>query len=185
MPQEEGNYLETINKKLQRKQDWYSNNRNRVKEYNAEYRREHKAEIRKQENEYRRLNRAKRNKKENDYYKKNQTRLNDILIAKRLRNINSWIGLIPKETVCQCCNTKIIFASGDGRTSIHFDHRSDQAKHIKSPTHWLSNHRRTFENELVWIHFNFGMLCMTCNKSLPTLGRTEWLEKAMAYAKTR
>jgi dUTP pyrophosphatase len=101
---------------------------------------------------------------------------------KRQRNLLSWEGVIPKETVCEICNTPIFFNNTNSKSSIHFDHRLSGLELIKvKPTVWLSNNSRNIENEKIWKSCNFGVLCGVCNRRLPTKDRGNFLNKALRY----
>lgn len=80
----------------------------------------------------------------------------------RKRYTMSWLSVIPAKTQCQICGKEPI------------DHH---------PNSWLRRHPYNEKNKKVWDECKFGMLCLQCNRALPTLNRIEWLEKALAYAK--
>ena len=101
---------------------------------------------------------------------------------KRRECLNSWIGIIPKETQCQICGKAIYFNNANKSQAIHFDHRSGGIETITgSPTCWLSWHMCTAKNRKIWEECRFGMLCDMCNKILPTIGREEFVSRIVKY----
>jgi len=116
------------------------------------------------------------------YRKKNRKSILIKIKAKQKENLESWLGLIPSETKCECCGADIIFNSGNNETSIHFDHRTGTEEIGGSPTHWLQCHKRTKKNEEIFRLCNFGMLCNQCNRFIPVRNRLEFLRMAAAYA---
>ena len=173
---------------------WAMINMNKF-EYMKTYREENRDKLLDRNRQYNIKHREEKRLYARRYYKLNKTKiLQDIKTpelrekrrkqnrAREAESIKSWVGFIPLITQCQCCGKEIYFNNKNKMKAIHFDHRRENAQHIKSPTHWLLLHPRTFDNELIWMNFDFGMLCHQCNAMLPTLNRKEWLEKAVAYA---
>lgn len=160
-------------------------------QYNLEWARKNPEKRQAQNTRYRAKYRDQINKRQNDRRKELiklnpdfQKRANAYGLARAQKILNTWIGFIPQEANCKICDKHIFFAFQDKRKAIHFDHRRENAKHILSPTNWLKRNPRTFENELIWVNFDFGILCEECNLILPTDNRVKFLEKALAYAKT-
>lgn len=89
----------------------------------------------------------------------------------RFDNLKSWEGYISKVTNCQICNKKIYFNKHNRLSAIHFDHRNINILIKGKPTNWLSWHKKNIDNIKIWESCNFGMLCLACNRKLPTKNR--------------
>jgi hypothetical protein len=114
----------------------------------------------------------------------NKDRLNKESLDRGRRCLESWLGLIPRKTQCQCCDRDIFFNSNNIYNAIHFDHRRGGKEAIDNkPTTWLRSHPRNAKNEEIWKSCDFGMICRDCNLRLPTEGRVEFVKNAMAYCK--
>jgi len=84
--------------------------------------------------------------------------------------------------LCQICGASVSYNSGSALTSIHFDHRNNGNAVIKgNPSHWLAGNNRTPESENVFKSCNFGILCLKCNRMLPTKNRREYVENLLNY----
>jgi hypothetical protein len=105
--------------------------------------------------------------------KKHRTRWEKIFL-------DSWKVIIPNQIKCELCGKDIFFVSKDKSTSIHFDHRHGRNV-IKLPGHWLRKHPLNKKNLAIWESCDFGMLCGTCNRTLPTDNRDEWFKNANRY----
>jgi hypothetical protein len=91
-------------------------------------------------------------------------------------------GQNPK---CQICSHELSWTQKHNKKSfvVHFDHRSEGKELIRiSPSRWYGKIPCTESNIKIWQECNFGILCNQCNKKLPTLGRLEWLHKALKYS---
>jgi hypothetical protein len=98
--------------------------------------------------------------------------------------LKSWEGLIPLTTSCQMCGKDIFFNRKNPSLAICFDHRHGGTEIIKGGPHtWLRDHPRTPDNEKIWLSCDFGMLCMKCNLSLPTMNRKQFKENINRYVK--
>lgn len=118
------------------------------------------------------------------WYKEHKEHNTKRVTANVHKRLISWGKIIPKEATCGICYSKIYFHRRDAAKSIHFDHRHNGEEPIKHPSMWLSSHARTKENETLWHSCDFGMLCNTCNKMLPTKNRVDYLLRIMMYALT-
>ena len=99
--------------------------------------------------------------------------------------LKSWVGIIPEKTNCQMCGVEIFFNIRNQYKSIHFDHRHGGSEQIKNnPARWLRDHRRNSKTEAVWKSCDFGMLCMDCNRRLPTKDRIQFIINASKYLKS-
>ncbi len=105
----------------------------------------------------------------------------DVIKLKKKKIVSEWISFFAHITKCEICGKPISFASGDNITSIHFDHRHGNKKTITQPAAWIRSHKRSPENEKIWLAYSFGSLCLICNKSIPTLNRDRWLKQATNY----
>lgn len=129
-------------------------------------------------------NKEKIKKYQDEYNKVNRDKVLSDRIELRRKKLARWEGIIPSFTQCQMCGKDIYFNGRDTATSIHFDHRSGGDEIIKEiPSVWLKNNARTPENEAIWKSCNFGMLCQSCNRALPTKDRLLFLENANKYIK--
>ena len=99
----------------------------------------------------------------------------------RLKCIATWEGYIPSEANCQCCGKLIFFNKGNNRDAICFDHKNPDVAIKTSPSSWLRQKRQTPENKAIWESCNFGILCVGCNKAIPTVNRKQWLENITRY----
>ena len=117
------------------------------------------------------------------YRIKTNKHYNKLAIIRESKTLATWIGFIPEITQCQCCGKDIFFCSGNKMKSIHFDHRHGSVDDLnkRSPNSWLRNHKRTPENEVIWKKQDFGMICHSCNISLPTENRVRFLRNAVRY----
>ena len=184
----------------------------RKRKYNRTYYQKNREKIRKDQKSYRERNPEKIKKLKRNYYENNKeikllkdkiyVLKNREIVKKRrqkhyennkeihkskvrevlYRNLETWRGYIPNETICQVCNKRLVFNSGSLHDAIHFDHRNEGFEPIKQcPTPWLSKHRFNEDNKKIWEESNFGFLCMHCNHRLPTRNRKEWMLKAVKY----
>jgi len=146
------------------------------------YRLKNKDKIHEYAKEWRNKNKLRISEKNREWHIKNSDRFKERMKKNWNNRLNAWIGLIPKITNCELCGKEIYLNANDIQKSIHFDHRNNGDEEIKmNPTAWLGMHRRTKEREEIWKRCNFGMLCNTCNKMLPTQDRVEYLLKALRY----
>lgn len=97
--------------------------------------------------------------------------------------MKSWEGYIPTQTQCQVCGRDIFFNHGPSQHRIHFDHRHGGAEVIKAPSAWLRKGKRTPKKEAIWESCDFGMLCLLCNRALPTKDRALFLSNVTKYVK--
>ncbi len=89
---------------------------------------------------------------------------------------------MPTETECQVCGKQIYLASGDIKKSIHFDHRHEGKAPIKiSPSIYLNRNMPDEKKIDLWKACDFGYLCWTCNRRLPTKNRKQWIEDEMKW----
>lgn len=83
---------------------------------------------------------------------------------------------------CEMCGVEKQWLSGGVRHSICFDHRFEGTEAISGlPSVWLGSHVCNERNIATWESCNFGMLCTTCNISMPTLNRIAWLRAVTEY----
>ena len=98
------------------------------------------------------------------------------------KNLESWIGIIPKETTCQICGKKIIFCHSKKQLElIHFDHKNENCPIKTDPRKWLKKSPRSIQKERLWAESGFGMLCKRCNAILPTKNRSDYILKVIKY----
>ena len=177
---------------LNRIKSYYRKNKQAVLDYKIKYYRENKGHILAQDKVRRQKNHDKILKYARQYYSRNREKCLEynrthrlkINTRDRLREkecVDTWRGFIPHEILCPCCGRKIFFASGVSKNSIHFDHRHEGVEVIKSPSRWLTFHKRTPANEIIWNSCNFGMLCKSCNGYLPTKNRKQFVRNVIAY----
>jgi len=96
----------------------------------------------------------------------------------------SWKGYIPSIINCQCCGKKLYFSPHDQMKAIHFDHFISDIFLSSGPTGWLRGHAPTPEKRLIWEKCYFGMLCKSCNRTLPTHNRRESIILDIKYIHT-
>ncbi len=156
----------------------------RDRKYQATYRKKHGDRIKKRLREYYLKNKVKISK-----YIKNH-RINNIVVYKenqkriRLLRINSWVekNVILKDTNCEICNKIIYFKGHPRKETIHFDHKNENCTIKVNPSTFLQSKFANEKNIKLWEDSDFGLLCASCNKGLPTKNRIEWLKKALDYA---
>lgn len=152
---------------LKRQSEWYFKNKEKLKVRYEKYNKDNKDRIVTMKKEYAKNNREK---------------LVKIVRDNRLKYRSSWKDVIPSELDCPICGRRIFFNSGDWKRSINFDHRHDGSEPIKGlPSAWLSRRTCNEENIKIWNSCDFGMLCVKCNRILPTKNRKEWFFKVKKY----
>lgn len=119
-----------------------------------------------------------------EYYYSHKEERRNYKSCKRTEAINSWIGVIPQKTICQMCGKELCFGSNNQFDAIHFDHRHGGKELIENPAQWLRDHKRTPENEAIWKSCDFGMLCIDCNRRLPTKDRLQFVINVSKYLKS-
>lgn len=108
-----------------------------------------------------------------------------------LRRKNDWLNFFNNhyttQPTCQICNKALTWKSktnGNAHDTVNWDHRNTKSLSVKfEPSKWLTSHNCSSNNQILWLSFEFGILCGTCNQFLPTNNREEWLIKALEYAK--
>ena len=140
---------------------WYDKNKERICAHKRIYYQKNKDRI------------SKRMKK---YWAENKDRL-----SRYSKFLPSWEGYIPKRTRCQICNREIFFNNKDGKNAIHFDHKKENLPITICPTEWLARNFNTPANQKTWEQCDFGILCGTCNRSMPTKNRKGRLVKITEY----
>ena len=117
------------------------------------------------------------------YYRRNLKKCRASCDKFEKKYLVSWGGFIPLETNCEICGKQLYFNSGNTHKSIHFDHKDDKPKPIKTytPNQWLRKHKRTPEREAMWLECDWGHLCSTCNRSLPTKNRERFVNRLNRY----
>jgi len=122
------------------------------------------------------------------YYLKNR----DLVLEKRRiqkqKNAESWCqffdhyyGSNPR---CEVCERKLIWMPKDKTNcglAVNWDHKHDNKNHNIKPSNWLHNHICNYENKATWLDFDFGILCVYCNGSLPTNNREKWISRVLKY----
>lgn len=175
-----------------RARQWYAANKEKVanrhlhdKEQFLEHRRElykkNREKIRARDKVRYWKNRDQRVEYSRNYYRKNAGAGRQETLRRQNESIDSWRGMIPEMVQCQCCGRDIFFNSRDGKTTIHFDHRHGGDGAIARPAAWLRTHPCTSANKMLWDPCDFGMLCIQCNTSLPTVDRKLFLRNAVKY----
>ena len=180
----------------------YKNLKNR-EVYNKNYYIKNKCRIKKSNNKYYWNNREKLLLNQRDYYNKvkttikykkrkyvydrryqikNRSKLIIYDMKRYIKNLKSWTKIIPLKNKCPICKSTIYFCRNNTPKAVHFDHRNGKIglKKIR-PTRWLSNNPWSKENEIKWLKFNFGSLCLKCNRSLPTNKRKEFVKNLVKY----
>lgn len=178
-------YIENKEKLDMVNKEYAKNHKKETREYQKQYRIDHKDELDKYriDNKDKIIERSRRNFKIR--YAKDKVKLNKRRHEIRAEILASWSGIIPFESLCQICGKKVYFNNKDQKNAVHFDHRRNNSESIKcSPVNWLRTKRYTIENKKIWDSCDFGILCLKCNINLPTIGRIEWLKKALEYTQT-
>jgi len=122
------------------------------------------------------------NKRNAQYYKDNTEKCKSDSKRRIKERKESWNSFFNDYTTCQICGTSVSYNSGNAITSIHFDHRNNGDAIIKGcPSHWLASNNRTPESEKVFKSCNFGILCLNCNRILPTINRREYVKNLLNY----
>jgi hypothetical protein len=88
-------------------------------------------------------------------------------------------GPSPK---CQVCNKKLDWYSPDRSKCVHFDHRLEGKELIKtSPRTFTENREISEVRKKIFDDSKFGILCISCNTSLPSENRMMFLKNAIKY----
>lgn len=88
-------------------------------------------------------------------------------------------GRAPK---CQVCRKELHWRSDSYKGRACLDHRMHGREKIQChPAKWLRSHRVSDENIAIFESCNFGILCVTCNSFLPTLGRKKFMRRLNKY----
>lgn len=111
-------------------------------------------------------------------YSKKQISYNE---RRKQRNAEAWRSFFPKHAKCEICNRDLKYYSKNINNSIHFDHKTEKYSSIKRPSQWLRQHTRSIKNERKWRSFNFGILCLKCNRRLLLSKRKEFLRNEVKY----
>lgn len=104
-------------------------------------------------------------------------------MAQTRRRDLAWQNIIGINHLCEICSKEIFFNNGkDSKFKVNFDHSNGGKEHIiEQPTNWLMSRKPKEINIKIWKSCNFGILCWDCNRRLPTLDRTNWLNKCNIY----
>lgn len=153
----------------------------RRSEIEKKYKDKNRIKIKLWSNQYYKKNRDKILARNRAHYKNNveQSRIKGERYMSRC--VKSWAEYIPESTRCQVCGKIIFFKNHPRKETIHFDHKHDTCAIKITPATWMLRKVRTEANQKIWDSCDFGMLCLDCNKRLPTKNRKEWLEKVIAY----
>ena len=160
-----------------------SENKEKVIEWKKEYYQRNKDKILQKTKKWKdnNIDRLRENRK--DYYLKNREkelkRVRDIAT----KNMESWVGVIPKKTKCSICGKELFFNKSDRDNAIHFDHKKPNNLIKSCPTAWLRRNEMNSFTKSIWEKCDFGILCRKCNLLLPTKNRKEWLDKVINYIK--
>jgi hypothetical protein len=105
--------------------------------------------------------------------------------------LRDWIAyfeseLYGKNPQCEICDRSLDYTSRDGiggnnSDIVNFDHSTGCESIIIPPKRWLNAHPCNDTNKLIWASCHFGILCLQCNKSLPSINRDEWLKRVIEY----
>jgi len=86
--------------------------------------------------------------------------------------LDAWkqylITKFGKNIKCEICKKELGFFSGDSGISVHWDHKDGLITQIKMPSTFFASKFPTKENIELFEKEDFGMLCLTCNRKLPT-----------------
>ncbi len=94
-----------------------------------------------------------------------------------------YFNKINPEPKCEICQKDLQYFSGKNFTSVNFDHRKE-TKIIVNPCQWLTSHHPIKKYIKIWEDSDFGILCLICNKMLPTKDRLEWIKAVLKYIKS-
>ena len=105
------------------------------------------------------------------------------------RNILAWVEYFKtkygENPRCQVCDKTLRWSNpsqnGHDENAVHFDHISGDVLIKCTPHSWYNSHLCNDKNIHTWESCGFGILCITCNGSLPTYNRIEWLNRAIKY----
>jgi hypothetical protein len=83
---------------------------------------------------------------------------------------------------CQCCGKKLSWTTKVRILMVHLDHQNGGEELIKrTPMSWVGKNRFCEKNTKIFELCDFGVLCHSCNKSLPTKNRAMWLKSVTDY----
>ena len=119
-----------------------------------------------------------------EYYYKNK----DILLKNERKRKQArqrkWLKILnlPEHPVCEICGKALMyFVHGSTGRAVNFDHKNENLPIKRSPSNWLAMNTPTPEKIKMWNSCSFGILCVACNKSLPTRNRKRWVEQVHNY----
>ena len=140
------------------------------KEYLKKYRKEHKEKA----DEYRKK-----------YQKKNKKKMNEYQSRVRFEKRSQWkeyfkwrYGHKPQ---CSICGKSLKWSSDKISERVNFDHRHGKEPIKCSPQHWTASAPLSDKNIRLWNKCDFGILCCSCNNSLKTQNRKEYVKNIVKY----
>jgi hypothetical protein len=162
--------------------EWRKNNPERVKELGREYRKKNRDKVNAANREWYKNNKEEGRKLNRAGYYRNKEKNIARSIKKAQERLASWEKYLPKEANCEVCGKNLYLCGKSISNRICFDHKNEDLAIKTNPSIFLRQKFCTKENISIWESCDFGILCVTCNKNLPTKNRAEWLRKALDYA---
>jgi hypothetical protein len=154
-----------------------------AKEYAKKYKFLHKEEISRKHKEYYLANKEKWVKRGNRYYWDNKEKRFEYIRGYCVRNRNNWLEYLLSKNPspkCEVCGKELKYF--DGKDGIHFDHRENGNESIQHhPSSWMGRHPLNKNNIEKFESCNFGILCIRCNRILPTIGRQSFMRRLIKY----
>jgi len=99
----------------------------------------------------------------------------------RIYFLSAWRSIFPAKIICQVCGKRIYLNHKNKKLILHFDHQHGETFKKINPRQWLRSHRPIKKNIKIWESFDFGLLCNSCNRFLPTINRKQYLQKVINY----
>ena len=111
------------------------------------------------------------------------SRNKDYIKQKRISDKQKWLNYLNHKNPspkCEVCGKELKYF--DGKDGIHFDHRENGNESIQHhPSSWMGRHPLNKNNIEKFESCNFGILCIRCNRILPTIGRQSFMRRLIKY----
>lgn len=101
---------------------------------------------------------------------------------------DAWIDFFIKrygdKPHCEICNKVLLWINDQNNMvdTVNFDHRHNgQENIITNPKQWINIRPCNDKNKKIFESCDFGILCISCNASLPTLDCEQWVRDVVKY----
>ena len=153
-----------------------------LREYAKKYQFSHKEEISKKHKEYYLTHKERWVKMGNRYYWKNKEKRFAYIRGYCVRNRNNWLKYLQSKNPnpkCEVCGKELKYFNG--KDGIHFDHKTGDESIQHHPSSWMGRHPLNEKNIEKFESCNFGILCILCNRIIPTKNRELFIRRLSHY----